>query len=112
MYRPDDCGAPNRCAWCGERDPDKPAWHLRGRNVWLHGWCIGPWYHGPDPEEAEEAEALRELEEAERETGQSAGMPFVISEEMRRRLRLCGYSHERVAQMTPQEAHAILGQFS
>jgi hypothetical protein len=39
-------------------------------------------------------------------------MPFVISEEMKRRLRLCGYSHERIAQMTPREANEVLGRFS
>src|SRR5262249_22982521 len=35
-----------------------------------------------------------------------------LAQETQRRLRLCGYSHERVSAMTPEEARAILGKFS
>jgi hypothetical protein len=81
-----DYGGATHCARCGKSGPEK--WKLKGREVWLHGHCVSSWGLG------------------------SVGAPFVISEEMKRRLRLCGYSHERVAQMTAQEVHEVLGQFS
>jgi hypothetical protein len=76
-------GTSGQCAWCGKPGPEKR--RLRGREVWLHGWCISPWGLGQEA-------------------------PFAMTEEVKRRLRLCGYSHDRIATMTPQEAHGILGQ--
>jgi len=78
-------GNPGQCAWCGKPGPEKR--RLKGREVWLHGWCISPWGLGQET-------------------------PFAMTEEVKRRLRLCGYSHDRIATMTPQEAHGILGQLT
>src|SRR5262249_10820247 len=86
---PGDYGASNRCAWCGGH-PDSRSWRLGGHDVWLHSQCVSPW-------------GL-----ASREGGQPEG----LSHETERRLRLCGYSHDRIASMTPQEAHGILGQLA
>jgi hypothetical protein len=37
------------------------------------------------------------------------GIPFMLTAEIKRRLRICGYSDAEIAQMTPQRAHEILG---
>jgi hypothetical protein len=99
-----DYGAPNRCAQCGGALPDSRPWHLGGHDVWLHGSCVSSW--GLAPRSGNGAG------QANGGASQSAGIPFVMTQEMRRRLRLCGYSHERIAQMTPQEVHGILRQLS
>jgi len=39
-----------------------------------------------------------------------ASVPFMLTQELKRRLRICGYSDEQIVRMTPQEAHAILAQ--
>jgi hypothetical protein len=41
-----------------------------------------------------------------------ASVPFMLTQELKRRLRVCGYSDEQIARMTPQEAHNILGQLA
>jgi len=83
---PGDYGASNRCAWCGGKRPDSRPWRLGGHDVWLHGWCVGSWG--------------------------LASRDGALAQETTRRLRLCGYSHDRIAQMTPGEAAGILGQLS
>jgi len=40
--------------------------------------------------------------------GQCEGMAFVLTQEVKRRLRICGYSDADVAGLTPQQAHSIL----
>jgi hypothetical protein len=42
--------------------------------------------------------------------GASASVPFMMTQETKRRLRICGYSDAQIAGMTPQAAHNILGQ--
>jgi hypothetical protein len=61
---------------------------------------------GPDPLDAHGAPL------AAQDQGTTASMPFMLTKEMKRRLRVCGYSDEQIAHMTPQEAHDILGQLS
>jgi hypothetical protein len=39
---------------------------------------------------------------------QSASVAFMLTQDMRRRLRACGYSDEAIAHLTPQQAHEIL----
>jgi hypothetical protein len=41
-----------------------------------------------------------------------ASVPFMLTRDLKRRLRVCGYSDEQIAHMTPQEAHDILGQLA
>ena len=49
---------------------------------------------------------------AAQDQGTIASVPFMLTKEMKRRLRFCGYSDEQIAGMTPQEAHDILGQLA
>jgi putative DNA primase/helicase len=49
---------------------------------------------------------------APQDQGRVASVPFMLTQEMKRRLRVCGYSDEQIAGMTPQEAHDILGQLA
>jgi hypothetical protein len=44
------------------------------------------------------------------QTGRVASVPFMLTNEMKRRLRICGYSDEQIAHLTPQQAHEILAQ--
>ena len=44
--------------------------------------------------------------------GASASVPFMMTQEIKRRLRICGYSDAQIAGMTPQAAHNILGQWA
>jgi hypothetical protein len=44
--------------------------------------------------------------------GASASVPFMMTQETKRRLRICGYSDAQIAGMTPQAAHNILGQWA
>jgi hypothetical protein len=44
--------------------------------------------------------------------GTVASVPFMLTKERKRRLRVCGYSDEQIAHMTPQEAHDILEQLA
>jgi N-acetyl-anhydromuramyl-L-alanine amidase AmpD len=37
-----------------------------------------------------------------------ASVHFTITQDTKRRLRICGYSDQEIAQLTPQKAHAIL----
>ena len=38
----------------------------------------------------------------------TASVPFMLTAEVKRRLRICGYSDEQISHLTPQEAHEIL----
>jgi hypothetical protein len=40
----------------------------------------------------------------------AASVPFMLTQDMKRRLRALGYSDEEVAHFTPQQAHEILAQ--
>jgi AAA domain len=46
----------------------------------------------------------------DQEAATSVSVPFMLTQEMKRRLRVCGYSDEQITVMTPQEAHNILDQ--
>jgi hypothetical protein len=43
-------------------------------------------------------------------SGTVASMPFMLTQEIKHRLRICGYSEAEITAMTPQQAHAILAQ--
>jgi hypothetical protein len=45
-----------------------------------------------------------------KEDGTVASVPFMLTQELKRRLRICGYSDVQIGAMTPQQAHAILAQ--
>jgi hypothetical protein len=47
-----------------------------------------------------------------RKTEKVASVPFMLTQEMKRRLRICGYSDAQIAAMTPEQAHSALGQFA
>jgi hypothetical protein len=47
-----------------------------------------------------------------KEDGTVASVPFMLTQEIKRRLRICGYSDAEIATMTPQQAHNALGQFA
>jgi hypothetical protein len=61
-------------------------------SLFLHEDCVQPYYaahpHG--------------------QGSASASVPFMLPQEMRRRLRICGYSDQEIAQLTPQRAREIL----
>src|SRR5262249_44645256 len=38
----------------------------------------------------------------------AASVPFMLTQDMKRRLRAYGYSDEEIAHLTPQQAHEIL----
>jgi hypothetical protein len=40
----------------------------------------------------------------------TASVPFMLTHELKKRLRICGYSEAEITAMTPQQAHAILAQ--
>jgi hypothetical protein len=40
----------------------------------------------------------------------TASIPFTLTQEVKRRLRICGYSDADIAHLTPQQAHEILAQ--
>jgi putative DNA primase/helicase len=44
------------------------------------------------------------------ECNETASVPFVLTQEVKHRLRICGYSDDAISHMTPQEAHTILAQ--
>jgi putative DNA primase/helicase len=63
-----------------------------------------------DPDQVEaELEKVKQLLQPQAAT--VASVPFMITQEMKRRLRICGYSDAQIAAMTPQQAHSALGQF-
>jgi hypothetical protein len=37
-----------------------------------------------------------------------ASVPFMLTQDMKRQLRACGYAEEAIAHLTPQQAHEIL----
>lgn len=49
------------------------------------------------------------LREAFDQAAAAASIPFVITNQMKQRLRRLGYTTEEIAELTPQEAHDILG---
>jgi putative DNA primase/helicase len=61
---------------------------------------------GPDPLDAHGQPT------AAPDQGTVASVPFMLTQEMKRRLRVCGYSDGEIATMTPQRAHDILGQLA
>jgi hypothetical protein len=68
---------------------------------------------GPDPLDAHgRPRAAPDQGVVEAQEGTVASVPFMTTQEMKRRLRVCGYSDEQIARMTPQEAHDILGQLA
>ena len=109
---PGDYGASSRCAWCGGKRPDSRPWRLGGHDVWLHGPCVSAWGLASRPKSDDLPYA-----------GPQVGVPDLgrddldehggaLTQETKRRLRLCGYSHGRIAAMTQEEAQTILGRFS
>jgi hypothetical protein len=49
---------------------------------------------------------------AAQDQGTVASVPFMLTKELKRRLRVCGYGDEQISRMTPEEAHHILGQLA
>jgi len=70
-------------------------------SVYLHEACAQPFFA-----------AARSNGQAGQSNGQGEGttasVQFMITQEVKRRLRICGYSDEQIANMTPQQAHDIL----
>jgi hypothetical protein len=60
----------------------------------------------PDQVEPEFERVMRLV----RKEGTVASVPFMLTQEIKRRLRILGYGDQDVARMTPQQAHAILAQ--
>jgi hypothetical protein len=114
-----------RAAW-----EDSPASGLgEARRQELLGWCRNWIAQGEPIEDLDDAlrmtirEEVADLSQVEvefekvkrllrKEDGTVASVPFMLTQEMKRRLRICGYSDAQIAAMTPQQAHSALGQFA
>jgi hypothetical protein len=95
----------------------------------LAEWCERWIAEGEDPNDlddalrmtireeiADQSQVEVEVEKVKRllrnEDGTVASVPFMLTQEIKRRLRICGYSDAEIAAMTPQQAHNALGQFA
>ena len=103
----------------GEPEPGSPDWHRK-----LAAWCDKWIAEGEDPNDLDDALRMtireeiadRSQVEAEfekvkrlvRQQNGAASVPFMITQDIKRRLRVCGYSDEQIAALTPQEAHELL----
>jgi hypothetical protein len=80
-------------------------WHLRYSDQY-HGPVVAVPEHPPDPlDEHGESVTPPGLSEA---PGTGTSVPFMLTNEMRRRLRVCGYSDQDINTLTPQRAWEIL----
>jgi hypothetical protein len=95
----------------------------------LAEWCDRWIAEGEDPNDLDDALRMTIREEVDhpdqvdsefekvkrllrKEDGTVASVPFMLTQEIKRRLRICGYSEQEIAAMTPQQAHSALGQFA
>jgi putative DNA primase/helicase len=100
-------------------EPGSLDWHRK-----LAAWCDKWIAEGEDPNDLDDALRMMIREEIDdpsrvevefekvkrlvRQENGAASVPFMITQEIKRRLRLCGYSDEQIAALTPQAAHEIL----
>jgi hypothetical protein len=98
--------AGKRCAVCGKGSGVKRIKHGGEVDLW-HEDCgrrhlaamANPPFKLPDlgPDHLDEHGAPR-----------AASVPFMLTKDMKRRLRACGHSDEEIDHLTPQQAHEIL----
>jgi len=106
------------CAHCGRADGDVYRMNDLSRGtsfdpssgaprscpvVYLHEACAQPFF-------AARATGLPGQGNGQGERTTASVVRFMITQEVKRRLRICGYSDEQIAHLTPQQAHGILAQ--
>lgn len=108
------CGDGVPCIHCGIADgsvfkiKDGRLRKGQGHSEALHEGCAEDWYTGKPAPKTQPLSPEPSLGVGDHSAPETASVPFMVTQEMKHRLRLYGYSDDAIRHLTPQQAQEIL----